>query len=199
MKFKQWLENLELLKTVLPNERFKNIWVNQPNNIQQINYWKKQNTSNIFQFPLNQDKFVHFTLRENAPKILSDNLIKSDPAFGISLNFGMWLPVVQFAHIIRKRNSKLFSPGDIAKLSAERRQQLEKDGWQLPNFGQEIVAIVFKTDKLPNSAHREEVVWDGPLPIKDAQVMSSRDAIRMLKKTPYGDKLDANNDSVEYV
>ena len=80
-----------------------------------------------------------------------------------------------------------------------RRKQLL--GIRLPepaNLGEEIVAILFRTDKMPYLAHAEEVLWDGNVPLKSVEPLSSRDAINMLKHTPYSDQLDNNNDTVKY-
>jgi hypothetical protein len=51
---------------------------------------------------------------------------------------------------------------------------------------------------MPYLAHAEEVVWDGNVPLKYVESLSSREAIRMLKHTPYSDQLDHDNDTVEY-
>lgn len=179
MKFKAWLETLQLQQTIPPSEISKRIWVTDPNNPQQITHWQKHNTRRVFTFPLANERFVHFTLPDAAQSILDRNAIGTDDrsVFAVSLSFGKWLPVVQYQHIRQRhpnRPNNLYSSKDI-------------------------VAIIFQTDKMPNAAFAEEVTWNPPVPIKNVQVVPSRDAIRMLKKTPYNHMLNDDEDSVKYV
>lgn len=190
LRFKDWLESLNLQQTVLPDERSKRIWVAQPNNPQQIDYWKRNNTKNIYQFPLNQDKFIHFTLRDSLPEILQRQELTGTPGystFAVSLSYGKWIPVVQYNHIVTKK-------GMTTPLDAKTSKRVIKR--PAANMGQEIVAILFQTDKLPKHGNVEEVVWDGSVPLKNVQAMSSRDAIRMLQHTPY--KI-GEDDQVQYI
>lgn len=47
MDFRLWFE-MELSKVIPPREFSKKIWVNQPNNQQQIDYWQRKNTKRVY-------------------------------------------------------------------------------------------------------------------------------------------------------
>ena len=192
--FKLWLEELELDKVIPPNERYKHIWVDDPNNPEQVAAWKRSETRKVYTFPLNKDKFIHFTLAEYVPQILEDSVIKSEGStFAVSTSFGVWLPVVQYNHIINKKNDRTIAPMDLKnKLKYEK---MLKRGFRVPELGKEIQAIIFQTDKMPRIANVEEIVWDGDLPIKNVKQLTSREAIQILKHAPY--KI-GNDDEVKY-
>lgn len=197
MEFKQWFENLSLQQTIAPDDRWKHIWINQPNNLQQINSWQKINTKKIFDFPLNKDTFIHFTTPENAEKILSDNKFSGNYNFAVSLSFGHWKPVVQFNHVIAKKDQKFLMPHELRKKDVSKKIA---SGRQVPEFSKELVAIIFKTNNKPKDATGEEVVWDGPVDFINARIIPVRDGIRLLKKTPYGEQMKSSfNNSVNYV
>jgi hypothetical protein len=200
MQFKQWLE-VDLHKTIPPDEKFKNIYVNDLNNPQQHQAWQRNNTHKIWRFEIAKDRFVHFTLPESADKIIQDQIIENERVFAISLVWGMWFPVVQFNHIIDKKKEKLISPIELKNQSPAKRlekiQKLQSRGWKMPNYGEEVVAIVFQTNQLPTIGHKEEVIWNGPLKIKNSTIASSREAILRLKHTPYGN-IVGNEDVVQY-
>lgn len=196
MEFKLWLEQLTLKQTISPDDKYKHIWVKDDKNPQQVNNWIKNNTRKIFEFPLNKDTFIHFTLKENASKIIADEVINTDPVFAISLNFGIYLPVVQYNHIISKRKQKLIQPMDLK--NKDKTNIMLQKGWQIPNFGEEIVAIKFKTNIVPSRANKEEVIWNSPLLIHNISIISSREAIRMLNHTMYSKQM-SGDDEVKYI
>lgn len=189
MKLKQicnqtWQEQLQLDKTVAPNERYKHIWVDDPNNPEQIAAWQRSQTKKVYTFPLNKEKFIHFTLAESVAQILEDSMIKSQGStFAVSTSFGVWLPVVQYDHIIRKKNDRTIAPRDLK--NKLKYQKMLKRGYRAPELGKEIQAIIFQTDQIPKIAHSEEVIWEGDLKIKNAKQLTSREAIQILKHAPH--------------
>lgn len=190
MKFKNWFEELEQDQTILPNPRTKSIWVSDPKNPEQVNSWKKKNTRKLYQFPLAKEKFIHFSLKESIPEIVKSSTIKGEGStFAVSLSYGIWFPVVQFDHIIRKKKEKTLHPKDFLN------PRYKKNGYRLGNLGEEIDAIIFQTDKLPKRGNAEEVIWEGDIPMKNAKTVTTREAIRMLKNTPY---TIGNDDEVNY-
>jgi len=192
--FKLWLEEMELDKVIPPNERYKDIWVDDPKNPEQVAAWKRSETKKVYTFPLNKDKFIHFTLAEYVPQILEDSAIKAEGStFAVSTSFGIWFPVVQFNHIINKKNDRTIAPMDLK--NKLRHEKMLKRGFRVPELGKEIQAIIFQTDKMPKIANVEEVVWDGDLPIKNVKQLTSREAIQILKHAPY--KI-GNDDEVKY-
>jgi len=194
MNFRQYLENLEKVKEVPPREFSKSFWVNDPNNPQQIDYWKKKNTYQVHKFPLAKDRFIHFSLKENIPSIVKAQEISGDYSiFAVSLAYGIWFPMVQFNHIISKSKDKILSPMYLA--NKKKKDQALAAGWKQAKLGDEIAAVSFQTHQMPRIANSEEVVWDGPLKIYNAEMMPSRAAIRLLKKTPYD---IGTEDIVEY-
>lgn len=196
MEFKYWLEQFELKSVIPPHERTKHIWVSDPKNPQQIAAWHRQRTEKVFNFPLSKEKFIHFTLANSATEIIKNkNLIFGDVC-AVSLSFGFWAPIVQFNHIITKKKEKLLSPSQIKKSKLMPKKFI---GWEIPNFQEEIVAILFKTDKYPTSARAEEVIWSGSVPLIDPKIIPLRDAILLLKNTPYNKNMDKNNDFVNYI
>ena len=171
--FQDWLESLQLHQVIAPRDYTKRIYVSDDKNPEQIAAWQKQNTHKVFKFPLSKEKFIHFTPRENIPEILKTGLLKGSSVFAVSTSFGKWFPRVQFTHIKHDKNNK-------------RSDQID--------------AIVFKTNKIPAGAHGEEVIWHDSVPILNAQVISTRSAINILKHTPYGKEIEENDQNrVEYI
>lgn len=195
MQFKKWFENLEFEKEVPPNERTKHIWVKQPNNQQQIDYWKKNNTKRHFTMPLNKDRFIHFSLNESIKAILETNKIEYGNAgvFAVSCTYGKWSPIVQFNHIINKnKNKKFLTPMD---LKSKKVQMLINKGYQMPEFSKEISAVIFKTNEMPINGFVEEVYWDRAISVFDCKEVGTRQAITILKNTP---NTISGDDSVTY-
>lgn len=199
MRFRNWLEELEQDEVIPPSEASKRFWVSDPNNPEQVKAWQKSNTRRVYKFPLAQDKFIHFTLIETVPEILESKVIKSaGTSFAVSLSYGIWFPVVQFNHIINKKGSRqgILAPMDLKRLSKNRAEKLLQNGWRLPNFGEEIGAVMFRTEKMPVRGNAEEVLWSGDIPLADVQQIDTRQAIRLLKKTPYD---IGSDDEVRYI
>lgn len=191
-RFKEWLT---LQQTVPPDERSKHVWVTDPRNRQQVASWERQRTTRVFSFPLARDRFVHFTLPESAAEIMASNRIDGpDGVYAVSLMWGAWVPVVQFNHIVGKKQ-KLLQPHMLRDPESSRR--LQATGWRKPEYGKEVVGVVFRTAHLPQAARKEEVYWGGPVPITDARQVAAREAIRMLQHAPYG-RLVGEDDAVQY-
>jgi hypothetical protein len=188
MNFKLWLENLELV-SVTPPSKYLLKYLNLKNPQELKKHYK-----NNYKFPLNQDKFIHFSLAENIPEIVKSQKLGSESSnFAVSCSFGIWFPLVQFNHIITMRKKKLLSPSNLRKKSEK--EELLKRGYEIPEFNKEISAVIFQTKEMPNSANVEEVVWHGPVPIYNVKAISTRLAINILKNAPY--KI-GNDDTVQY-
>jgi hypothetical protein len=188
MNFKNWFENLEFDKEEFNGSEFsKKIWVKQPNNSQQIDFWKKHNTRKFFKLELKKDKFIHFTLKENVEKIINENKLGYGNAgvFAISCTYGKWVPQVQFDHIVgyyRNNVKKLIHPKDFEK---SKFKNLIKKGFTKANMTEDISAIIFTTNNMPQHGTVEEVYWDNPISLINTKIIETRIAISMLKNTPY--------------
>jgi hypothetical protein len=189
MNFKKWFENLEFDKEEFHGSEFsKNIWAKQPNNSQQIDFWKRHNTRKFFKLELKKDKFIHFTLKENIEKIINENKLGYGNAgvFAISCTYGKWVPQVQFDHIISiykaSNINKLIHPKDFEK---PKFKNLTTKGFTKANMTEAISAIMFTTTDMPQHGTVEEVYWDNPISLISPKVIETRTAINILKNTPY--------------
>lgn len=196
MDFLTWLENLKLRQEVPADPMYKDIWVNQPNNQQQVKSWEKNRGLKVYEFPLASEKFIHFTLKETVPQIIQSKQIGFGNAgvFAVSTNYGIWFPTVQFNHIMSKRKEMHLLPQDLRKPKFA--QRMREKGWTQPNYGQEIAAVIFTTNQKPRSANAEEVVWDDAISLTDVKQLSTREAIQILKHTPH---TIGSNDLVKYI
>lgn len=182
LNFKIFLESLSLVDEIQPNEKYKNIYVRDEKNPQQVARWKKITTKKIYSMPLAEESFIHFTLCSTSNTILKEQKLTTD-CFAVSTTYGIWLPVVQYNHIINKKKEKLIPPLYLKK-PKEKKAYLSR-GWKIPNFSEEICAILFKTNSIPKAARIEEVYWDHPLEIHSTSLLSSREAILRLKNCKY--------------
>lgn len=187
MNFKLWLEKLEILshKPITDDYWTKaggvyaKIHRYQPNNPQWLKSFHKDYDITTYTMPVKDDKFIHFTPKENIPQILDSNTLGKGNAFAVSTTFGTWFPIVQFNHIARMLPNSL-GHSDMVKF----KKLNKKSNRRIPDMGNEIAAILFKTNDIPNHASQEEVYWDNPIKIHSTQLLSSREAINILKHTP---------------
>ena len=197
MDFRLWLEKLELKSTeVSPISDYLRFDRNNPQEVQSI---QNRYTARIWQFPLAKDYFIHFTLSERVEEILRAKELgpRTDTGdgynvFAVSCSFGIWFPIVQFNHIITKKKERVVSPLELR--TGKSKKMLER-GYRMPNFGQEIAAIRFRTNKVPDVAHSEEVVWHGTVPLIEASAITTREAVNILKHSQY--KI-SEQDTVQY-
>jgi hypothetical protein len=184
MNFKLWLEKLEILhrKTLeddywtKENGVFAKIYDNLHLNPQWLKSFKKENEATTYSMPIKDDKFIHFSTKETIKKIFESSILGEHSVFAISVTFGKWHPKVQYNHISINLPNSLYITDIIEKKN--------KPNKRMPEFGKEIDAILFKTNDLPNFATPEEVYWDHPINIYNAKILSSREAINILKHTP---------------
>lgn len=115
----------------------------------------------IFELPLREDEFVHFTPAKRALEILKSGKLLMDPPYkkfgtdavsAVSLTYGTYLPGVQTTHIA------------------------DDEG--------QIVAVKFKTDTLPQIGFVEEVSWQEDVNLIDPKVITHAKAKRLLENTP---------------
>jgi hypothetical protein len=117
---------------------------------------------------LNEDKFIHFTTKQNAKDIIESGKILLDPpnrqgtgihaVVAISLIWGRHVPNVQT-------------------------NRLPKD---------DRVAITFKTNTKPDYGYVEEVIWHKDVPLKDPKVISYDEGIKLLNSAP--EKIDEDTE-----
>jgi hypothetical protein len=187
MTFRSWLESLTLAATEQkPLSPYLKINRKNP---QEVQKWQRMYTEESYRFPIAKESFIHFTLSEYVPEILQNNGLGKDSydddtgIWAVSTSFGIWYPMVQFNHIIG-RKQKVIAPLDM-KNSSKHVNKLVSRGWRVPNYQEEIQAIRFVTTKIPLNASPTEVVWHKEVPFTSAKAMSIRDAIQILKHTPY--------------
>ena len=182
MNFKNWLN---LKQTIPPSEFRQHFYVNDPKNPEQITAWKRKLSKNVYDFPISRERFIHFTLPEYAEKIIEKRIIGLEgiSVFAVSLSYGIWFPTVQFNHITAKRDDDKAMIYQLKRKDSK--EKLIAKGLTIPEYGKEVIAIMFSTNDIPKTAHREEVVWDNPVEIHNFQLISTRDAINRLKHTPY--------------
>lgn len=128
----------------------------------------------LFYMPLNQDVFVHFTLKSRAEQILKAGKLLMRPPYekfgvdhvaAVSATWGHFVPKVQTTHI------KL-QPGD------------------------ELVAIVFKTGTMPSKVnYPEEVTWDRDVTLQGAKVVPASKGASLLTR---GSEKIGDDDAVTY-
>lgn len=199
--FKDWmLSEIEYKSTVKPSQKMIDFRMRNPeyaNNKQRFNSFIKRNSFNIYKFELAKDTFIHFSLIESIKRIIDNKIIEGGSVFAVSCSFGKWVPVVQFNHIIRKRQEKIMSPSDIrdSKRNKSLKDKFLNHGWRQPNFQEEIGAVRFSTNQFPDVAHIEEVIWNENVNLINPQFLNLREAIRLLNNTPY--KIN-ENDEIEY-
>lgn len=188
MNFKLWLEKLEpISKEPIPEDYwtknggvYARIYQNQHLNPQWLQSFRKDKETITYTMPIQDDKFIHFAPKEIIQQIYNSNILGKSGAYAVSTTFGKWFPQVQYTHISRMLPNSLYIT-DIEK-------KIKKPNKRTPDFGKEIDAIIFQTNEPPQSATAEEVWWDKSIKIYNTQILSSRDAINILKHTP--EKLD---------
>ena len=192
MDFQQWLK---LKQVKQPNPDYQKYWVSHPNNQEEIDSWKKQNTVKVFNFPLNKESFIHFTPNDSVESILQDQQLGREDhvVFAVSTSYGIWFPVVQFNHILNKSDKFPISRDDLKNAPKNKIQYIQRLVYSPKNH---ISAIHFQTNDKPDRGSVEEVYWSRPIQIKNAKVIDIRMAINRLKNTPYQ---IGENDTVEYV
>lgn len=125
----------------------------------------------VYYMPLAKDRFVHFTTRERAEKIIASGRLLMNPPYkksgidavnAVSVVWGWWVPRVQTTHL---------PPG-------------------------ELCGVLFTTDTPPEYGVVEEVVWKQDVHLKRARIVSFEAGIAALKKTP--ERLLDDSDEVTY-
>ena len=115
--------------------------------------------------PLSEDRFVHFTTRERADKILADGKLRMRPPYAkfgtdtvdaVSTVWGAFVPGVQTRHL---------------------QKYADAEGG--------LVAILFMTSTMPHVGFIEEVKWHQDVTLKRAVVISADKAKSMLARTPH--------------
>lgn len=194
MNFKLWLE-LEFKNNVEPKFDISTAnWIDQKNP-QEVERLRKNLTYRNFEMKLKDETFIHFTLTESISAILESKYI-TVPAFAVSCTYGIWLPVVQFNHIINKKKQNLFNPATLKNISKNPKLADKYKNFSMPNFSQDISAIIFKTNTTPKFGRKEEVYWEAEnINLIEAKLLSTREAINILKHTP---KTIEENDIIYY-
>jgi len=196
--FKEYFENLKFSREIEPNSNHMRFYVSDPKNPQQVAHWRKITSKKVFSLPLAEERFIHFSLKESIEQIFETKKIGYglNGVFAVSTTYGIWLPDVQYSHIIRKsKDRKVIPPADLKKIDDKKLDNLLNKGWRVPKFSEELSAIIFKTKEMPKVGNVEEVYWDKEISIFEDRILSSREAINILKHCPYR---IGNEDLVEY-
>lgn len=116
-----------------------------------------------FSIDVQDDVFVHFTLKERADAIIENGRLLMNPPYekygtdavnAISTVWGQYVPGTQHTHI-------------------EGRQG-------------ELVAVKFTTKTLPTHGYVEEVVWKDDVVFEQAEIISKDDAVKLLNNAAFG-------------
>ena len=201
MNFKLWLEKLELMKQEpIPDDYwtkdggvYAKIYRNRHKNPQWLKSHQKENTTSTYTMPIQDDSFIHFAPNETIEQINKDQKLKTQSNFAVSTTFGFWFPIVQYSHISR------MIPYTIEPKNVKKMKRPIPPRFKILDYGNEISAIRFKTNTIPSSATPEEVWWDKPVDLYDTELLSSRDAINILKHTPEYKNMSPGRNVIEYV
>lgn len=203
MNFKLWLEKLELIKhEPVPDDYwtknggvYAKIWGNQHINPEWLKSHQKENSTSTYTMPVDEESFIHFAPNEIIDKIYTDQELNTKSNYAISTTFGKWFPQVQYQHISRMLPNAVYSSTmrDLKKF----KNPMPKNK-RIPDYGKEIKAIRFKTKNIPNSATPEEIWWNQPVKIYDSEILSSREAINILKHTPEYKNMSSGRNQIKY-
>lgn len=200
MNFKLWLEKLELIKQEpVPDDYwtradgiYARIWGNQHKNPQWLKAHQKENTTSTYTMPIEEDSFIHFAPNETIEQINKDQKLKTKSNYAVSTTFGFWFPQVQYSHISR------MLPHTIEPKNVKKLKRPIPPKFKILDYGNEISAIRFKTNSIPSSATPEEVWWDKPVELYDTEILSSREAINILKHTPEYKNMSPGRNIIKY-
>ena len=203
MNFKLWLEKLELIKhEPVPDDYwtkadgvYARIYGNKHKNPQWLKSHQKENSKSTYTMPIQDDSFIHFAPNETIEQINKDQKLKTQSNYAVSTTFGFWFPQVQYSHISR------MLPDAIYSSTMKELKKLKKPippNKRIPDYGNEISAIRFKTNTIPSSATPEEVWWNKPVEIYDTEILSSREAINILKHTPEYENMSPGSNVIIY-
>jgi hypothetical protein len=201
MNFKLWLEKLELIQQEpVPDDYwtradgiYARIWGNQHKNPQWLKSHQKENTISTYTMPIEEESFIHFAPNETIEQIIKDQHLKRKSNYAVSTTFGFWFPQVQYSHISR------MIPYTIEPKNVKKLKRPIPPRFKILDYGNEISAIRFKTNTIPSSATPEEVWWDKPVELYDTEILSSREAINILKHTPEYKNMSPGRNIVKYV
>lgn len=201
--FKLWLEKLELIKhEPIPDDywtkqggAYARIYDNQHKNPEFLKSFQNRRSTTTYTMPIEDDSFIHFAPNDTIEKIFQDQKLKTDVNFAVSTTFGIWFPQVQYSHISKMLPDAIYS--STMKELKKSKKPIPPNK-RIPDYGNEISAIRFKTNAIPKSATPEEVFWDKPIEIYDTEILSSREAINILKHTPEYEKLSPGDNVIIY-
>ena len=120
-----------------------------------------ENVKGFPTFNLEDDFFIHFTPLSRAKEILSSGYLLSNPPY------------------------KKFGISGIQAISAVYGTFLPGVQTTHIKTDEDIVAVVFKTNILPDIGHAEEVIWKEhveKLPLINAKIITKQEAIKILQK-----------------
>lgn len=130
----------------------------------------------IYEMPISEERFLHFTLLDRAVEILESGKLLMRPPYekfgtdtvdAVSTTYGKSVPGVQTTHIAKHIKTK-----------------------------EPLAAIVFSTSVLPHGyGFREEVKWTQDVPLIHPELLSFEEGVEMLENTP--EKID-EDDMVKY-
>jgi len=117
------------------------------------------NPEKLYAMSINDDTFIHFTLKERADKIIDSGILQMNPPYekfggdaiyAISTTYGQLVSGVQTTH-------------------------LKSD--------EEIVALAFETTTIPKVGFAEEVGWERNVPLSNAKIMDKESGEQMVQSS----------------
>ena len=143
--------------------------------VQTYKEWKSKwpNFDDVpYKMSIAEDAFIHFTPLSRARKIKKSGRLLMRPPYdkfgidavtAISRTYGSLVPSVQTTHI---------------KLDDEDEELADEE-----SAGDELAAIIFRTNTLPKYGRVEEVVWERDVVFTDVDIISPEEAEDFLART----------------
>jgi hypothetical protein len=129
---------------------------------------------NTYQMNVLEDQFLHFTPRSRAKEILkSGKLLMRPPYQKFGTDTVDAVSLTFGTHLPGVQTTHIKDP--------------------------DVVAIIFKTNTIPQSGYGEEVKWIGDVNLIDPKIIELPQAEKMLKSVKPPVPFDADNDNVVYV
>ena len=131
-------------EAILANEKLPPILLRQ-----WLKSFQKENTASTYTMPIEEESFIHFAPNEVIEKINQEKQLKTKSNYAVSTTFGFWFPQVQYSHISRMLPDAIYS-STMKELKKSKKPIPPKK--RIPDYGNEISAIRFKTNTIPSSA-----------------------------------------------
>lgn len=128
----------------------------------------------IWYMDLSKDEFVHFTPASRAIEIKKDGKLRMNPPYQ---KFG-----VDGVFAISTQWGSWFPSTQTTHIDSP----------------EPLMAVVFKTSTVPDESFAEEVIWHQDVSLKNIRVVPAKVAERMIRRAPYANILNPDDDMVRY-